>query len=289
VSRSLYRQANLEGYMPSYEHRWIGSARRDPARIQLRVPNGRYDSLYLIAAADEEPDRVPLVCAMFFRPGAGFAETFEAKVPRATATSTEAHRLPVTLANGKAVGLWLVKVPLDPGRLSAFSDLDIVEVELTKKVHQFRSYPDPFIYGWHQGGPASAVHVYAATLGEARATLDVTPDVFGHVWTAPPVPGYTVRITSPGGAEQKGRLTVQTRSHDGTETTRQERPVHLLKGGTQTVKLSVPVKRNGYHELTATLELVGKQPLTWTEKRSLSNRTSSPLATDRFLRTTTMR
>jgi hypothetical protein len=283
VGRSLYRQANLEGYMPSSEHRWIGSTRRDPARIQLRVPNRSYDALYLVAASDNKADSLPLVSAMFFRPSAGFAETFEARVPLATARSTDAVPLPITLEDGKTANLWLVKVPLDPARLASFADLDVVEIELTKKVHQFRSYPDPFIYGWHQGGPPSAVHVYAATLHEAPVRFDLAADRFGHVWTAPAVPAYTATLTNSSAADWKGKLTLSTRSYDGTETTSQEKPVSLARGGTQQVKFAVPVKRNGYHDLTATLELTGgragpsslragpapsSEPVRWTEKRS---------------------
>ncbi|HJT77961.1 MAG TPA: hypothetical protein VJ739_12230 [Gemmataceae bacterium] len=265
VGRSLYRQANLEGYMPSYEHRWIGSARRDPARIQLRIPNGQYDALYLVAAASEEPDHVPLVTAMFFRPGAGFAENFEARVPLATAQSNAAHRLPVTLADGKQANLWLVKIPLDPGRLSAFADMDVIEVELTKKVHLFRSYPDPFIYGWHQGGLPSAVHVYAATLAEVPVGFDLAPTHFGHIWTAPELPGYKATLTNRTNADQRGRLVIATRSYDGTETSRTERPVSLARGQTADVAFSLPVRLNGYHDLTVTLDAAGKR---WTERRS---------------------
>jgi hypothetical protein len=266
VGRSLYRQANLEGYMPSYEHRWIGSSRRDPARIQLRIPNGQYDRLYLVAAADERPDHVPLVTAMFFRPSAGFAESFAAPVPLATAQSSSATSLAVTLASGKKVKLWLVTIPLDPGRLSAFADMDVVEVELTKTVHQFRSYPDPFIYGWHQGGPPSSVHVYGLTLGEVPVGFDFVPDKFGHVWTAPEVPGYTATLTNRGGAPQASTLTVTTRSFDGQETIRQQKQVNLAPGSIHHVKFAIPVKRNGYHDVRATLEAAGKK---WIEKRSL--------------------
>jgi hypothetical protein len=265
VSRSLYRQANLEGYMPSYDQRWIGSARRDPSRIQLRIPNGQYDTLHLIAAAEDTPDRVPLLTAMFFRPSAGFAANFESKVPAATAANTGGAALPATLSNGKQVKLWHIKVTLDPGRLSAFSDMDIVEVELTKKVHQFRSYPDPFIYGWHQGGPASAVHIYALTLGEVPVGFDFSADKFGHVWTSPEVPAYTATLVNHTAGPQNGKLTVVTRSHDGTETTRQEKVVSLGNGATQQVKLAVPVKLHGYHDIRATLAIAGK---TWKEKRS---------------------
>jgi hypothetical protein len=59
---------------------------------------------------------------------------------------------------------------LDPGRLSAFANMDVVEVELAKEAHQFRSYSDPFLDGWHQGGRPSAVHVYATTLRELALT-----------------------------------------------------------------------------------------------------------------------
>ncbi len=266
VGRSLYRQANLEGYMPSYEHRWIGSARRDPARIQLRVPGGAYGFLHLIAACDDGPDKVPLVSAMFFRPGAGFAETFAATVPLATAKGTAARPVPVTLGDGRTVNLWHVEVPLDPGRLSAFADTDVIEIELTKQVHQFRSYPDPFIYGWHQGGPPSAVHVYAATLAETPVRFDIQADRFGHVWTAPAVPAYTVTVANRSAAPVRGKLLVQTSSHDGTETAKQEQAVSVAPGGVQQLKLTFPVKLNGSHELKATLALDGQKP--WTEKRS---------------------
>jgi hypothetical protein len=265
VSKSLYRHANLEGYFPSYEHRWVGSARRDPARIQLRIPNGQYDTLYLLAAAEGRSEHLPLVTAMFYRPSAGFAESFAAKVPLATAQSTEAKPLPVTLTSGKQANLWLVRIPLDPGRLSAFGDMDVVELELTKQVHQFRSYPDPFIYGWHQGGRPSDVHVYGLTLGEVPVGFEWKPDKFGHVWTAPAVPTYTAKLSNRSGADQAGKLTVRTRSYDGSEQTTQEKAITLAKNTSQQISFSVPVQLNGYHDVTATLEIAGKK---WTERRS---------------------
>jgi hypothetical protein len=265
VNKSLYRHANLKGYFPSYEHRWIGAARRDPARIQLRIPNGQYDSLYLLAASSGQPDHVPLVTAMFYRPGAGFAESFETRVPLATAKATEGRLVPVVLGNGKTMNCWLVKVPLDPGRLSTFADMDIIEVELTKRVHQFRSYPDPFIYGWHQGGPPSSVQIYGLTLGTVPVRYEFTPDKFGHVWTAPAIPSYTAKLTNLTGGPALGKLTVQTRCYDGSETIAQEKTFQLPAGQVAPVQFSFPVKLNGYHEITATLNIGNR---TWTEKRS---------------------
>src|SRR5262249_23207112 len=66
VGKTFSRQANREGHTPPYKPRGIGSPRRAPARIQLRIPNGSYDPLYLIAAAEDQPDHVPLITAMFF-------------------------------------------------------------------------------------------------------------------------------------------------------------------------------------------------------------------------------
>src|SRR5262249_26479036 len=105
ISRSLLRQANAYGYQPTtgLPGRFSGAARRDPARIQLRVPNGQYDALYVVAAAEDKRDTVPLISAMFYRPDAGFAETFESRVPFATSDSAGAQRLPVTLSSGKRV------------------------------------------------------------------------------------------------------------------------------------------------------------------------------------------
>jgi hypothetical protein len=268
VGRSLYRQANLDGYMPSSGHRWAGSARRDPARIQLRIPNGPYHSMHLLAAADGRPDHVPLITAMFYRPGAGFAESFTARVPLATAKTIRAFPVRVTLNDGKEVNLWRITIPLDPGRLSAFADMDLIEVELTKEVHQFRSYPDPFIYGWHQGGRPSAVHVYALTLAKTQMGFDFAPDRFGHVWTAPQVPGYTATVANQGNrfsGAVKGKLIVSTRSYDGSETTRQEKQVQAAVGTPQKLKFAVPVKLNGYHDITATLQIGDWK---WTEKCS---------------------
>src|SRR5262249_14618036 len=97
---------------------------------------------------------------------------------------------------------------------------------------------------------------------------DFNPDRFGHVWTAPEVPAYTATITNEGNQFSgpiKGKLIVTTRSYDGTETTRQEKPVQAALNAPQQLKYSVPVNLNRYHDITATLDFGRSQ---WTEKRS---------------------
>jgi len=268
VGRSLLRECHLEGYLPANEIRFAGSLQRDPARIQLRIPRRAYDRLYLVCASDGDKEGIPVVSASFYRPSAGFAEFFAVtNVPLATVESSGATPVPVTLGNGKKANLWLVTIPLDPGKLSSFSDMDIFEVELTKKIYQYRSYPDPISYGWHQGGRPSSVHVYAATLGEAPVTFEFKPDKFGHVWTEPEVPGYTAVFSNTTAQPCQGKLTVVTRSYDGTETNRQEQAFTVPPGQVQRAKLTVPVKLYGYHDVVATAQLGDR---TWEEKRSLA-------------------
>jgi len=264
VGQSLFREANTIGYVPTYmpgfPSRWAGAGARDPARIQLRMPHGHYDNLYLIAAADGDANSVPLVSAVFYRPTAGFTETFVGRVPLATARSAEATPFPVTLTNGKKVNLWLVRIPLDPARTSSCS-----EFEITKAVYPYRNYPDPISYGFQQGGLPSGVHIYAATLSRSPVVFDWQPDRFGHVWTAPEMAAYTATVTNRSPAAVAGSLTVTTCSYDGSEETRRQQPITVPTGGAVQAKFSLPVKLNGYHDIVATLELDGQS---WTEQRS---------------------
>jgi hypothetical protein len=274
VGRSLFRQANAMGYLPTTGPRFGGADERDPARIQMRIPYGNYKALHLIAACDGEADSVPIITAQFYRPNAGFNKNFAAKVPLATAAGTDVKGLGTKLVDGRKVNLYQVTIPLDPALIASFSDLNVFEVELTKEVKIWRSYPDPISYGYHPAGQPSGVHVYAMTLQETAVDFAWAPDQFGHVWTAPAVPGYTATLTNRTGAVMKGKLTVSYKSYDGTDTGKKEIPVTLPAGATAlAVKVPMPVKLNGYYDVVATLDMDGndKAPASsWTESRSLA-------------------
>ena len=265
LSRSLYRQANAEGYQPAYVHRFSGSFVVDPARITLRIPNGRYDALHVIAAFDGEKDRIPLMSAVFFRPDAGFVQFFQADVPGLSDSPRGgAVPLPVKLESGRSANLWLVTIPLDPARLASFSDMDFIELELTKQMKLFRSYPDPISYGWHQAGPPSGVHVYALTLHRPDVELSVAPKRFGDSWTDPEVPTYIVSLSNRTARTRPVELALQTLSHDGQSSTRVVRAVSATPGQLLRIEIPCPVKRNGSHELRVTLTDTGR---VWTETR----------------------
>ena len=267
IGRSLLRQGNMEGYHQSNKHRFAGTSYVDPARLQLRIPNGRYDAMYVIAAFDEEKSSIPVVSASFYRPGAGFAKVFETTVPSYRAREAEASPLPVRLENGRKANLWLVKMPLDPAALASFSDLDTLEVELTKKVHQHRSYPDPYIYGWHQGGLPSGVHVYAVTLHRPDVHLALESIPFGHVWVAGQRPTYRVTLENRTDEPRTVELVAQTKSHDGQEETEQTKTVKLLARRSAPQTLYFTVKKHGIHTLRLTMK-DGDQ--TWTEERNFA-------------------
>ncbi|MAE60196.1 MAG: hypothetical protein CMJ49_02445 [Planctomycetaceae bacterium] len=264
VGTSLYRQANFHGYMPTFDVRWKGSTLRDPARIQLRIPNRQFDALYVIAASDSDPDDVPILSAMFYRPLVGQAKTFATEVPLATAQAG-ARSLPVKLEDGSDANLYLIKIPLDPGLLSILADIDIIELELTKQVALHRSYPDPISYNHHQAGPPSAVHVYALTLAESPVGFSFEPGRFGHVWTDPQTPSYTSTVTNHTDHPQDAKIKITTRSYDGSESTTHNGTIRLAPGQTGSLDTQLPVKLYGTHDVTVTLTAAGR---TWTEQRT---------------------
>ena len=266
VGRSSFRQANLDGHMEFHTVRGGNSGIFDPGRIQLAVPFAYYDALYILAGFDGERDSIPLVSATFFRPGAGFHQIFEQTVPGLADTqSTNAVAVPVTLEDGRKLNLWVVKIPIDPARLTSFSDLRLVELEISKKMQLYRSYPDPIGYGWHAGGLPSGVHIYALTLCRAPLTMSLEPEVFGHVWTKPEVPGYNVTLAAMDGKAHKVTLNWTAKSHDGQEISTGTKSVTVDANAPAKVDFKVPVKKNGLHELAVSLKGAGLPA--WTETR----------------------
>jgi hypothetical protein len=245
--------------------RWAGALIENPTRIQFRVPKGRYRALHLIAACEGDRDRTPVVTVQFFRPAAGAPENFRGRVPLMTAKSSDAVPLPVQLDNGSPGKLWLVTVPIEPGALAAFDDLDACDLEITKEVQLFRAYPDPTQYSAHAGGLPSAAHIYAMTLERPPVSLDLQADAMGHLWTAPARPSYTVKLRNISGKPRTVKLELATVSHDGSSKTAQEISIPVPAAGTIT-KFDLKPERYGYHDVILTMK---DGDAIWTERRSL--------------------
>ncbi|NQU97373.1 MAG: hypothetical protein HQ548_07000, partial [Chloroflexi bacterium] len=271
VGRSWIQTAYLQADAPASSGgvggRWLGAAYENPARIQFRIPGGRYRALHLIAAADGEADSTPVVTAQFFRPGAGFPENFSTRVPLWSATSTNVTALPVTLDNGKSANLYHVVMPIEPGALAAFDDLDTLDMEITKEVKLFRGYPDPTHYSTHAAGLPSSAHVYAMTLERPGFDLKLEAGAPAHVWTSPEKPTYTVTLRAPTTQARTIALTLATRDSDGKSATEQSASVTVPAGASVGHTFTLDLQTLGWHsvDLTAT---DGAE--TWHEQRALA-------------------
>ncbi|HVF10139.1 MAG TPA: hypothetical protein VNA16_05015, partial [Abditibacteriaceae bacterium] len=259
VGASWTRFGALPGYIASnfgtFGGRWIAANKLDPTRIAMYVPTRRYKALHLIAVADGGKDEVPVVTAQFYRPDAGHPYNFAGRVPDITGKSRVAGKpVPVKTADGKTMQLYHVVIPLDPDAFSWFTDLKRIGLEITKQVEYYRAYPDPLEYSWHGGGLPSSVQIYAMTLEREGVDIDIQPDQFGHVWTAPNAPGYTIELRNDTGAATTARLSIDTKSHDGQDKTQQEQTVSL-PAGNEPVKVRIPLKpsRYGLHDLALTM------------------------------------
>ena len=248
--------------------RWLGAAYDNPARLQFRIPGGRYRALHLVAASDGEPDSTPVVTAQFFRPGAGFPESFSTRVPLWSATSTNATPLPVTLDNGKTANLYHVVLPIEPGALAPFDDLDSFDMEITKEVRLFRAYPDPTHYSTHAAGLPSSAHVYALTLERPAIDVKLEAGAPAHVWTAPEQPTYTVALRNQTGEPRTATLTLSTRDLDAASPTEQTVRVPVPPGGAPVSHtFTLALERLGWHALELA---VADGDQVWHERRSLA-------------------
>ncbi|HOS44484.1 MAG TPA: hypothetical protein PK794_12390, partial [Armatimonadota bacterium] len=124
----------------------------------------------------------------------------------------------------------------------------------------------PYLYGWHGAGRPSGVQVYAVTFQRPEVELRLDPTAFGHVWTSPGVPEYTVTLINHTGAEQPVALEATTVSYDKAEAPAPQRQGVTLKAGeTKKVNFKFAVGKYGIHALAMTLKH-GAQ--TWTEQRN---------------------
>ncbi len=257
VSKSWTRFGALPGSYPAnagtFGGRWVSADRIDPARIAMYIPKGRYKALHLMAISEDRKDSVPVVTAQFYRPDAGHPFNFSGTVPSSKGNL-------IKLANGEFATLHHVTIPLDPDSFSWFTDLNRIGLEITKPVQFYRAYPDPLEYSYHGAGLPSSVQIYAMTLERAGVDVDIQPDQFGHVWTAPAQPKYTVQLRNTTGSATTARLMITTSSYDGKATVRQWRDVPLPA---EDVPVKVPIAlkstRYGLQEMTLECTAVGEK------------------------------
>lgn len=262
IGQSWFREGTLTSYEEpitgSFGGRWGGVFRCNPTRLQFRIPNRPYNAVYLLAAADGEEHAIPTLTVQFYRPSAGFPKSaVSPDVPLFTEKADGVASLPVRTAAGKEGRLWLVKIPFEPGMLQEFSDLEFLELELTKAVQPYRLYPDPCFYSTHAGGLPSAVRVFAMTMGIAPVEATFTPEALGNIWEEGQTPAYGVALRNRSGTSQQVVLELQTRSYDGAETHTLTQAITLQAGTEKKTRFELALKRFGHHDVTLTVRGAG--------------------------------
>ncbi len=237
VGRSWTREASMrDAGAPSrsaFGGRWTGALSATPCRLQFRVPNLRYEAMYLLASCQSNN----FLTVQFYRPGSGFPIDFAPAETIAT--------------DGK---LQVIRVPLRQDKLATFADREVLEFELTGHVENYRAHPEPLNYSRHGMGEPSGVVVHAITLKESPLEIDFEPESLGNIWIASTTqPAYMLAIRNKGGSDAEVRFTVETRSYDGTDATAQTNALAIPACGEVRYRVATPVGKFGWHSVKLTV------------------------------------
>lgn len=210
--------------------RWAGALSATPCRLQFRVPNRRYEAMYLLASCRERN----FLTVQFYRPGSGFPVDCLPAEPIA--------------ADGS---LQLVRVPIRQDMMAQFADRETLEFELTGRVDLYSAYPEPSYFSRHGGGEPSGVVVHGITLKEAAVEIDFTPERFGGVWTGlSPSPAYLLSVRNRTGSDMDVPVRLKSSSWDGADVTDSSRSVRIAAHSCAKVRLEVPVSKFGWHSVS---------------------------------------
>ena len=183
LSQSWFREGallanNSEPHRGAFGGRWGGVFGGSRTRMQFRVANRNYNCIYLLASSETGTGKGSDLSAQFYRPGSGLSVDFP-------------HREQL-ITDGS---LRVIKIPVTADLLQNFADREVIELELTGKLHTYKGFPDPLNYSVHGAGLPPGVKVYAMTLGISQQDVKFTPEAKGNVWTES-TPAYTVTITN---------------------------------------------------------------------------------------------
>jgi hypothetical protein len=258
IGKSLFGSREATGSYDSFSSArvtWRPASTLDSGRLMLRVPNRAYGRLWMVAGAGDEPDRLPVLTVRFFKPLAGFAVDAEVEIPelKATAKNAEARRIEVKTNDGKKVSLWIVPVDLDTAAIAtSFRGKAFLNMELTKKVHDFRASPDPVAYDAFQGGLPSSVRVYAATLEEAPFVFRSDGTRVGKTYVSPEHPDWAVDVDNLSAAAQELQVALDVSGPDGFSQ-RLDQKLKVESGKAGRVEFSPKPDKFGHYTVKTTV------------------------------------
>ncbi len=259
----------LEGvFSPNTEGRWAGAMYRTPSRIQIRIPKRNYSRIHLLAAFDNETNKVPIVTAQFYRPASGFPKNFSTEVPSIFSAAGQGNAgIPIKFKDGRDGTLHLVSIPVDTALLKEFKDMPFLEMELTKEVKLYRCYPDPAYYSFHQGGLPSGVHIFGITLEKSAVEVDFSPSKFTDVWTEPDMPVYRLTLLNGMDNDLPVKAKLILKDSYGKEAKVYEQDVKLSRDKFST-NIKFKPERYGHH--TVELMVEADNQVIWQEERTLA-------------------
>ncbi len=265
LSMSWMETAMRTGYEPtSPSVRWRAGREKVPLRYQFSVPYDAYDALYVLATSDGKPDKIPRFTAQFYIRGhvhgGGRPISFASpEVPVFTAAANVANACPVISGTGVTGNLHLVEIKLEPGQFRHFSESQSFEMELTKDVQPYRSYPDPIHHSIHGAGLPSSVQVFGLTLARSPLKTTFDPDALGNVWIEGEKASYTVKLENATKAPRQAKLSFTAVSHDRTDTHMLSESVGVKPGETKEVRFAITPKRYGHYDVTLVKEDSGEK------------------------------
>ena len=239
LSRSKFLEGQLEGNEQSnhgsFGGRWSGALYGNPLRLQYRIPMRKYGKAILTVSCEKQENFSNSISLQFYRQGAGFPKNYQATVP----------------ADGKK---HTVEIPLNPDDFQEFTDLTVMEVELSGAVQVYRAFPDPLHYSMHTGGKPSAVKVHSFTLCEAEVETDIVPEAVGHVWQGGAVPGYKLNIKNNTGAARTVEVSALVTSYDQKKKSSAVRKITLAPRTAQTIRFEFPDCKFGWSSVRFTID-----------------------------------
>lgn len=227
----------------------------DPGRIRLIVPARAYRRAWVLAAAENNPARVPILTLRIYKPGTDWAIDQAVTVPAFSAKGVNDPNIrPVQLAARKGtLNVWLIPIELDTAKLSAEYRTSTLNIELTKEIKPCLAYPDPMNYAYQPAGLPSGVRVYGLTFEEAPVKMLAMNDIKGGVYVAPQAPNWQVALTNQTDRELPVTVKLDVVDPYG-KSVPMERKLTLKPYEAQTTAFQLKPAVNGLHTVRTTVD-----------------------------------
>lgn len=248
------------GYIARYDSKPDPKKPADPTRARVEIPVGDYQTLWLLAATDND---AALSDVVTFRVGIAEGQarvTYHdvvARIPRAGDKTVSLPNVVKTIATPTG-NIYLIRVPFAKAISQDFKDRLGMELDITKELRIAINLPDPNRFQLRPLGLPSGVHIYGLTLERSPILMEVTATEPGNVFNQPQTPTFDLNINHI--RDQNGKYALQTVAErdDGLVVTNAHPEIHFIYGRSYANSfmkrtLTVPVPDRGHYNLKINL------------------------------------